>query len=90
VGSGAGRAQGVPTSPHPPHPLDLRACILTPLRHPLTLTQGMEALLGGGRSGTFDLKANVWGRKGWAEMDVLRKKLEDIKELRDLVRSLGR
>jgi len=29
-------------------------------------------------------------RQGWAQLDELRKKLEDLKELRDLVRSLGR
>ena len=28
--------------------------------------------------------------QGWAEMDKMREKLEDLKELRDLVRSLGR
>ena len=28
--------------------------------------------------------------QGWADMDKLREKLEDVKELRDLVRSLGR
>ena len=40
----------------------------------------------------FDISAtgSIWGRRGWAEMDSLREKLEDIKELRDLVRSLGR
>ena len=30
------------------------------------------------------------GGKGWAQMDRLRERLEDLKELRDLVRSLGR
>lgn len=58
----------------------------------LTLSQagrafdGLESLLGG----AFDLSGSIWGRRGWAEMDTLREKLEDIKELRDLVRSLGR
>jgi hypothetical protein len=28
--------------------------------------------------------------QGWSQLDDLRKKLEDLKELRDLVRSLGR
>ena len=28
--------------------------------------------------------------QGWGEMDNMRQKLEDLKELRDLVRSLGR
>eukprot|EP00798_Chlamydomonas_sp_ICE-L_P011915 gene11915-15016_t len=41
--------------------------------------EGLEALLGGGTSGSFDL-----------QMDELRRKLESLKELRDLVRSLGR
>ena len=35
-------------------------------------------------------QGNLWKRKGWAEMDKMRSKLEDLKELRDLVRSLGR
>lgn len=52
--------------------------------------EGLESLLGGGRSGSFDLDGQVWARKGWAQMDELRKRLEDLKELRDLVRSLGR
>ena len=49
--------------------------------------EGLEALLGGGRSGTFDLGGGIWARKGWAEMDRMRARLEDLKELRDLVRS---
>ena len=36
------------------------------------------------------MAGNLWGRKGWAEMDSMRERLEDLKELRDLVRSLGR
>eukprot|EP00803_Ostreobium_quekettii_P008826 evm.model.scf_2565.1 EVM.evm.TU.scf_2565.1 scf_2565:1050-6339(-) len=52
--------------------------------------EGLECLLGGGRSGVFDLQGNIWSRKGWAQMDDLRQRLEDMKELRDLVRSLGR
>lgn len=51
---------------------------------------GLESLLGGARGGAFDLGGNIWNRKGWAEMDKMREKLEDLKELRDLVRSLGR
>ena len=35
-------------------------------------------------------QGNLWKRKGWKEMDKMRAKLEDLKELRDLVRSLGR
>lgn len=49
--------------------------------------EGLEALLGGSE---FDVGGGMWERKGWAEMDSLRSKLEDLKELRDLVRSLGR
>lgn len=48
---------------------------------------GLEALLGGGM---FELGGGIWNRRGWADMDKLREKLEDVKELRDLVRSLGR
>lgn len=51
---------------------------------------GLESLLGGARGGAFDLNGGIWDRKGWAEMDRMREKLEDLKELRDLVRSLGR
>ena len=32
------------------------------------------------------LQGNLWKRKGWKEMDKMRSKLEDLKELRDLVR----
>lgn len=49
--------------------------------------EGLEALLGGA---AFDLGGSIWGRRGWGDMDGLREKLEDVKELRDLVRSLGR
>jgi hypothetical protein len=38
----------------------------------------------------FDLSKGTWTRNGWKELDELRKKLEDLKELRELVRSLGR
>jgi uncharacterized protein with von Willebrand factor type A (vWA) domain len=48
---------------------------------------GFEDLLA---SGSFALDGAIWSRKGWEKMDELREKLEDIKELRDLVRSLGR
>lgn len=42
---------------------------------------GLEALLGGGGGGNggFELGGNIWGRQGWAQMDELRKKLEDLK-----------
>ena len=54
--------------------------------------EGLEGLLGGGAGGAagFDLGSGMWRRKGWAEMDSMRSKLESLKELRDLVRSLGR
>ncbi|KAF8063042.1 viaA [Scenedesmus sp. PABB004] len=38
----------------------------------------------------FALSQGTWQRDGWRELDDLRKKLESLKELRDLVRSLGR
>ena len=41
-------------------------------------------------SGSFAMDGNIWNRKGWEKMDELREKLENIMELRDLVRSLGR
>lgn len=54
--------------------------------------EGLEGLLGGGAGGAagFDLGSGMWRRKGWTEMDSMRSKLENLKELRDLVRSLGR
>ena len=54
--------------------------------------EGLEGLLGGGAGGAagFDLGSGMWRRKGWGEMDSMRSKLEHLKELRDLVRSLGR
>jgi len=50
---------------------------------------GVEELLGG-RQATFDVRAALWRRRGWSEMDGLRKQLADCRQLRDLVRSLGR
>jgi len=38
----------------------------------------------------FDASAAVWHNTGWTQLQSLRKKLENLKELRDLVRSLGR
>lgn len=38
----------------------------------------------------FSLEHGIWKRLGWEKMDELRKILENVKELRDLVRSLGR
>ncbi|KAF8064522.1 viaA [Scenedesmus sp. PABB004] len=48
---------------------------------------GLEALLGGEG---FEVQGNIWRRQGWSQLDDLRRKLEDLRELRDLVRSLGR
>ncbi|KAL6765729.1 hypothetical protein V8C86DRAFT_2448564 [Haematococcus lacustris] len=48
---------------------------------------GLEALLGGDG---FSLGGTMWSRPGWAALDSLRKRLEDLRELRELVRSLGR
>lgn len=36
------------------------------------------------------MQGALWQRKGWKEMDKMRAQLEDLRELRDLVRSLGR
>jgi uncharacterized protein with von Willebrand factor type A (vWA) domain len=38
----------------------------------------------------FDLTSSLWKKSGWKEVDDLRKKLENLRELRDLVRELGR
>ena len=38
----------------------------------------------------YDLSHALWKADGWKEMRELRKKLEGLKELRDLVRALGR
>ena len=38
----------------------------------------------------FDITKGLWQQTGWKELDSLRKKLEELRELRDLVRSLGR
>lgn len=38
----------------------------------------------------FDSSTSVWQQTGWSEVDNLRSKLENLKELRDLVRQLGR
>ena len=42
-----------------------------------------------GRRG-FDSSAGIWHATGWQELDALRAKLQRLRELRDLVRSLGR
>lgn len=38
----------------------------------------------------YDLSRGLWQETGWEVMEDLRKKLEGLKELRDLVRKLGR
>ena len=38
----------------------------------------------------FDITKGLWQQTGWKELDSLHKKLEELRELRDLVRSLGR
>ena len=38
----------------------------------------------------FDSSSALWHQTGWREVAALRKKLEDLRELRELVRSLGR
>lgn len=39
-----------------------------------------------GRKG-WDLSQGVWQKRGWREFQSLRKKLENLRELRDLVRA---
>ena len=50
---------------------------------------GLDETLGGAR-GMFDVNDPTWARKGWAELERHRRTLEECKELRDLVRRLGR
>ena len=38
----------------------------------------------------FDLSHAMWHASGWREVAELRQKLENLRELRELVRSLGR
>jgi hypothetical protein len=38
----------------------------------------------------YDLSRALWRDAGWAEVAELRRRLEDLAELRDLVRQLGR
>ena len=38
----------------------------------------------------YDMSHAVWHNAGWQEMKDLRKKLEDLKELRELIKKLGR
>ena len=38
----------------------------------------------------FDLSSGLWEARGWRQIDALRRKLERLKELRELVRTLGR
>ena len=38
----------------------------------------------------FDSSSAVWHQTGWREVAALRRKLEDLRELRELVRQLGR
>ena len=38
----------------------------------------------------FDQSSGLWEARGWRQVDALRRKLEKLKELRELVRSLGR
>lgn len=48
----------------------------------------MDGLLEGPTG--FDSSSSVWHQSGWKEVAALRRKLEDLKELRELVRQLGR
>jgi hypothetical protein len=44
----------------------------------------LEDLTGGDNG--YDLSHGVWQKAGWEQLDELRKKLENMKELRDLIR----
>jgi polyhydroxyalkanoate synthesis regulator phasin len=49
---------------------------------------GLDNLMDGPTG--FDVSEGLWAQRGWKELDALRKKLAELKELRDLVRELGR
>eukprot|EP00240_Pyramimonas_obovata_P002980 CAMPEP_0118929978 /NCGR_PEP_ID=MMETSP1169-20130426/6820_1 /TAXON_ID=36882 /ORGANISM="Pyramimonas obovata, Strain CCMP722" /LENGTH=654 /DNA_ID=CAMNT_0006872267 /DNA_START=176 /DNA_END=2140 /DNA_ORIENTATION=+ len=49
---------------------------------------GLDQLMDGPLG--FDLANGLWQQRGWLELEALRKKLADLKELRDLIRELGR
>lgn len=49
---------------------------------------GLDNLMDGPTG--FDISQGLWAQRGWKELDALRKKLAELKELRDLVRELGR
>ena len=51
---------------------------------------GLDTGVVGGSRGAFALADPSWSRKGWAAMEKYRRTLEDCRELRDLVRRLGR
>ena len=68
------------TAPPVPHvPSQIKLDVLFPCSADL-----MEGPVG------YDLSHALWKSDGWREMKELRKKLENLKELRDLVRKLGR
>jgi len=48
----------------------------------------LEDLMDGPKG--FDLSRNLWQSSGWKELEKLRRNLENLKELRELVRQLGR
>ncbi len=79
-------------NPHA-HPSEFcTPCLHLPIFVVLLLLLLLLLLLPGmleGQEG-FDLTKGTWQRNGWRELDDLRKKLENLKELRELVRSLGR
>eukprot|EP00241_Pyramimonas_parkeae_P004057 CAMPEP_0114231982 /NCGR_PEP_ID=MMETSP0058-20121206/4352_1 /TAXON_ID=36894 /ORGANISM="Pyramimonas parkeae, CCMP726" /LENGTH=614 /DNA_ID=CAMNT_0001343403 /DNA_START=229 /DNA_END=2073 /DNA_ORIENTATION=+ len=50
--------------------------------------QGLDGLMDGPTG--FDVSSGLWQQRGWQELDALRKKLQELKELRELVRELGR
>ena len=54
----------------------------------VTLTRYRAGLMEGPQG--FDQASGLWDKRGWEQVADLRKKLEKLTELRNLVRSLGR
>ena len=60
----------------------------TPCSCMLLLHTGVAGMMEGPQG--FDQSSGLWEARGWRQVDALRRKLEKLKELRELVRSLGR
>lgn len=77
----------MPTSPlHLPFPSGGRRLHL--LYKPDSGPPFLQNLMDGPKG--FDLSRNLWKMSGWKQLEKLRKQLENLRELRDLVRQLGR